>query len=267
MVEKKDAMVSRSSKSTKLQAIDLLKILIVDDHEVFRCGLRDLLNDIDGFQVVAEASTCQEALAQLEAVPVELVLLDLYLSDVKGIDTVHQVRKVFPQPRVIILSATLDDDLLLESVLAGIAGYLTKDTPAADIVKALKGFLQGQLAMIPPVLTRLVELLVQKYYAFETALTIYQQNETKAFDRATSEIPTPNIIPPTHSPHISLPNLTPQEEKVYQLMRRGYSNKQIASQLFISRFTVGKHVQNILHKLGATNRTQAVSYNSFEGVE
>lgn len=266
MVEKQDTIVSRSSKSTKLQADDLLKILIVDDHEVFRSGLRDLLNDIDGFQVVAEASTCHEALAQLATVPVELVLLDLYLSDAKGIDTVQQVRKAFPQPRIIILSATLDDDLLLESALAGISGYLTKDTSAADIVKTLKGFQQGQLAMIPPVFTRLVELLLTKYHAVSTALT-NQQNEIKAFDRATSEIPAPHIIPPIHSPRISQPNLTPQEEKVYQLMHRGYSNKQIASQLFISRFTVGKHVQNILRKLGATNRTQAVSYNSFEGDE
>jgi DNA-binding NarL/FixJ family response regulator len=262
-----DSLVSPTSKSAKLQADYFLKVLIVDDHEVFRNGLRDLLNDIDGFQVVAEASNCKDALAQIEAKSVDLVLFDLYLPDVEGIDTIRQVRKVIPQLRVILLSAIMDDELLLESVLAGVSGYLTKDTPAVDIVKALKGFQQGELAMLPAVSTRVVELLLQKYCALETALNKYQQNEIKVLDRVASEVPTSNILPPTSPPHVPLPILTPQEEKVYQLIRRGNSNKQIASQLFISRFTVGKHVQNILRKLGVANRTQAVSYNSFEGVK
>jgi DNA-binding NarL/FixJ family response regulator len=269
MVEKRDAMVSHSSKSAKLQADDLLKVLIVEDHEVFRLGLCDLLKGVEGFRVVAEANCCKDALAQIEAHPVDLILLDLYLPDAEGIDTVHQLRKIIPQIQVIILSATMNDDLLLCAMLEGASGYLTKDTPAIDIVRALEGYRRGELAMPPTVVARAVNLLVQHNNLLKGELTLSQQNEMKMTGEYehehVAELQASAMTSSIQSSNPSLQFLTPQEEKIYQFMRRGLSNKQIATQLFISRFTVGKHVQNILRKLGATNRTQAVSYNLFEG--
>ena len=260
-------LVSPSSKLTELPTEKHLNVLIVDDHEIFRYGLRDLVNAIDGFHVVAEASNYKEALAKIKAVEIliDLVLLDLYLPDVEGTDGIRQLRNDHPRSKVIIISATMDDQVLLEAVLAGVSGYLTKDMPALDIVKALKGFRRGELAMLPTVAPHVMELLVQKCHILETELLKQQQDQAKVLDSSRSDIPDTLLTSPPLSPYTSLPVLTPQEEKVYQLMLRGQSNKQIAAQLYISRFTVGKHVQNILHKFGVTNRTQAVSYTLFEG--
>ncbi|HLQ29546.1 MAG TPA: response regulator transcription factor [Ktedonobacteraceae bacterium] len=243
----------------------VLRVMIVDDHEVFRLGLRDLLDAIDGFRVVAQANCCKDALAQIEAHPVDLVLLDLYLPDAEGINAVHQLRKAVPQLPVILLSATMDDDLLLGAVLAGVSGYLTKDTPAIDIVRVLERYRRGELAMLPAVIARAVNLLVQHNNLLKGELTLSQQNELKKPDEHNTEVGASAMTSSIQSSNSSLQLLTPQEEKIYQLMRRGLSNKKIAAQLFISHFTVGKHVQNILRKLGAINRTQAVTYTSFEG--
>lgn len=260
-----DGLLSSADILTNLPTEKRLNVLIVDDHEIFRYGLRDLVNAIDDFHVVAEASNYTEALVKIKETPIDLVLLDLYLPDVEGTDGVKQLRKDHPRSRVIIISATMEDQLLLEAVLAGVSGYLTKDMPALGIVKALKGFRRGEMAMLPAVATHAMELLVQKCHILETELSIQRRDEAKELDSPRSDVPDTLITSPPLSSYTSLPALTPQEEKVYQLMLRGQSNKQIAAQLYISRFTVGKHVQNILHKFGVTNRTQAVSYSLFEG--
>ena len=241
----------------------MLKVMIVDDHEVFRLGIRELLNSIDGFLVVAEANCCTDALAKIEARPVDLVLLDLYLPDSDGIDAVHKLRKIIPQLHIIIISGMIDDDLLLRAVLAEVSGYLTKDTPALDIIRALQAYRRGELAMLPTVAAHAINLMIQRNNMLEADLALSQQNEIAPRDA--HQVPDLPITSSTQPSDLSHQVLTPQEEKVYQLMRRGLSNKQIAARLIISRFTVGKHVQNILRKLGVANRTQAVSYNLFEG--
>src|SRR5438067_8429444 len=106
-----DGLLSFSGTLVKLPPEKLLNVLIVDDHEIFRYGLRDLVNAIDGFHVVAEASNYKEALAKIKAVEIliDLVLLDLYLPDVEGTDGIRQLRNDHPQSKVIIISATIDD--------------------------------------------------------------------------------------------------------------------------------------------------------------
>src|SRR5258708_14927367 len=154
-----------------------LRVLIDDDHEIFRHGLRDLINSIEGFQVVAEAGSCKNALALAEQRPIDLVVLDMYLPDGDGIDVTRQLRQqVIPSPRVIILSAVIYDDTLVDAILAGAQGYLTKDMPASDIVNALKGFQRGELALLPTVTTNLVQMIVQKYSEDSTKLYIQGHN-------------------------------------------------------------------------------------------
>lgn len=242
-----------------------LRVMIVDAHEIFRYGLRDLLNHIDGFRVVAEAESCTDALAQIEITPIDLVLLDLHLPDFDGIETILHLQEFVPPPQVIVLSATIDNHVLLEAMLAGASGYLTKDTPAKDIVKTLQGFQRGELAMLPTVAADVVRLLVQQCRHIEAELFNYIKNHTNKFDISRTAMPSNGGPDSTGSSNSFLEVLTPQEEKVFQLMRKGLSNKQIAANLSISPFTVGKHVQNILRKLGVVNRTQAASYTSFEG--
>lgn len=259
-------------KPEKPRSRHIVKVMVVDDHEIFRQGLLGLVNGIDGFRVIAEASSMADALARLERVPVDLVLLDLSLPDGEGIEPVHLLKQTNPALAIVIISASIDDDTLLDAVSADVSGYLTKDTSASDIVKALQGFQRNEFAMLPAVMTRVITLLLQHYNMLEAELNTYLQIGIKAFGEVDSIVAlssgTSSLTHPLASPNSngsSSQLLTPREERVLQLIRLGYSNKQIAAELFISHFTVGKHVQNILRKLGVSNRTQAVSYTSFEG--
>jgi two-component system response regulator DegU len=257
-----NTFVSSTENKESFLPEEPLRVLIVDDHEIFRHGLRDLINSIEGFQVVAEANSCKDALALAEERHIDLVMLDMYLPDGDGIEVTRQLRQqVTPPPRVIILSAIIYDDTLLGAILAGAHGYLTKEMPASDIVKALKGFQRGELALLPTVTTNLVKLLVKRHSEVEAELSTHSSPATN--ELAPSQKDELNSVVASSNSATSV--LTPQETNVFQLLRFGHSNKQIASKLAISPYTVGKHVQNILRKLGVTNRTQAVSYTSFEG--
>jgi two-component system, NarL family, response regulator DevR len=243
-----------------------LRSMIVDDHEIVRQGIREVISTIKGFTVVAEASTYRDALAHIQRRAIDLVFLDLSLPDGDGMELVHVLRHRDAPPYIIVLSATMNDDLLLETMLAGASGYLTKDVPAAEITRLLQNFHHGELVLTSPVASRLIKLLVQKCLSLEVRqIAAAKTGPSMPPDRQSSDAhPVDNLQEIASSP---LSHLTPQEEKIFQLVRLGLSNKQIASQLSISRFTVGKHIQNILRKLGVTNRTQAASNTSFEGVK
>jgi two-component system, NarL family, response regulator DevR len=242
-----------------------LRLMIVDDHEIVRHGLREVINTIKGFTVVAEASTCRDALAHIQRRAIDLVFMDLSLPDGDGMELVHALRHRDAPPYIIVLSATMNDDLLLETMLAGASGYLTKDVPAAEIARLLQNFHHGETVLTSPVASRLITLLIQKCLSLEMG-QIAAKSETSSSTlperQSLAAHPVDNLQDIASSP---LSHLTPQEEKIFQLVHLGLSNKQIASQLSISRFTVGKHIQNILRKLGVTNRTQVASYTSFEG--
>jgi DNA-binding NarL/FixJ family response regulator len=189
---------------------------------------------------------------------IDLVILDMYLPDGNGIQTIRQLkREMTNPPRVIILSAMMDNDSLVDAILAGAEGYLTKDLPASVILNSLKGFQSGQLALPKAVTTHLVHLLVQKFSEKEAELSSYLQKGITKTD--TSPLETEKINNQAFSASETFSMLTQQEAKVFELLRLGQSNKQIANQLSISPYTVGKHVQKILRKLGVTNRTQAAS--------
>ena len=241
------------------------RVMIVDDHEIFRNGLRSLLAESGAFRIVAEASNCEDALIHLQSLPIDLVLLDLHLPDVNGMEALHRLKNSSPSPDVIIISATIDDDTLLDALLADISGYLTKDTSAIEMLDALQTYQHGEMAFSFPVASRAIYLLLQHCNMLEGELAVYRQNDMNMFAESVAEPELPFVIPTVQGTRNPLPLLTPQEERVYHGMCKGQSNKQIAAELYISRFTVGKHVQNILRKLGVTNRTQAVSYTLFEG--
>jgi DNA-binding NarL/FixJ family response regulator len=190
----------------------------------------------------------------------------LPLPDCDTPEVIFQLREVSPSLEVIIITALMDHDLLLKALLAGASGYLTKDISASEMGRCLQSFKRGELALTAASMSKAINLLVQRCRIQQAELIHYAGNGTKQNPVKPSELSLPHTVDATASNHISNAFshlLTPQEEKVYQLMRQGQSNKQIAAQLAISPYTVGKHVQNILRKLGATNRTQAASYTSF----
>lgn len=251
----------------KLPEIQLVRVMLVDDHEILRHGLRDIINTIEGFTVAAEASTCQDALAQFQSTAIDLIFLDLILPDGNGMELVRLLRQRSTPPYIIVLSAQLNDDLLMEALLAGASGYLTKDISAAEIARLLEGFLRGELVLTSPIASRLIHLLIQKCHMPDTSQVV-ENNRAYESTPADRRFQNPSPVDHLEQKELSLLSvLTAQEQKIYQFMRLGLSNKQIGSQLSISRFTVGKHIQNILKKLGVTNRTQAASYNLFEGGE
>lgn len=263
-MDKSHLLTHPSVRSSEGQSI---RLMIVDDHEVLRHELREVMNTVKGVTVVAEACSYQDTLTQIKHTAIDMVFMDLSLPDGNGIELVHVLKQRSAPPAIIVLSATLNDDILLEAMLAGASGYLIKDIPAAEIVQLLQGFQRGELVMTASVASRLINLLIQKCLMLEMS-QVASKHETDA------------TMPPGHYPQDVHPidplqnressllsHLTPQEDKIFRLMRLGLSNKQIASQLAISRFTVGKHIQNILRKLGVTNRTQAALYTSFEGVK
>jgi len=246
--------------------------MIVDDHELFRHGLRDLVNSIEGFSVVAEATSIAQALSLARSMPIDLVFMDLSLSGEDGLEATYQLKQLVPPPSVVILSATMTDDTLMDAILAGVDGYLTKDIPAVQIANLLYGFQQGALAIPPTVAARAIRLLVKKCNdlawrcdSLEAELILNDLHEPKKVTISAPSIQQTSQSSATGLSSPALQLLTPQEDKVFQLMRQGHSNKHIATQLSISHYTVGKHVQNILRKLQVKNRTQAVSYTSFEG--
>ncbi|HZU70456.1 MAG TPA: response regulator transcription factor [Ktedonobacteraceae bacterium] len=279
----------------------LLRVLIVDDHEIFRHGLRDLINRIQRFQVVAEAGSSTAALAVAASTSLDVIFIDLSLPGESGLSIIPQLKQVNPHLSIIVLSETMTNETLLEAMLSGADGYLTKDIPAVEIMNILLGYLQGAPTMLPAVANNLIHQLVKKcnelscrgdslegqilrcaqndrlrthpgisgtcHSSLRSESIMHDLNSTKSKEPLLSPLP-PSAKPVfVGSSTTPLQTLTPQEEKVFHLMRQGQSNKDIATQLSISHYTVGKHVQSILRKLHVKNRTQAVTYTSFEGGE
>lgn len=243
-----------------------LRVMITSIHEIFRHGLRNILINVDGFDVVAEASNCSEMLKQAARMPIDVVLMGSSLPDAGAIEAIQLLRTLAQPPQVVLFSTQMDEDELLEALWAGASGYLTKDLPAKDIINALQSMQRGELALLPPTATTVIRRLMKKYKDGETASETRLPNSRPA----PASVTTISSKSPSKASSISLSDfalnkLTKQEYKVFQLMCQGLSNKQIATRLSISPYTVGKHVQQILRKLGVLNRTQAVSYASSEG--
>lgn len=258
-----DSLMSTILNIESLRVNTPLRVMIVDDHELFRRGLRDLLDSTGNFRVVAEARSGRDAITQLEQTVVDLVLLDLYLPDTTGIAAIRQLCAGATPPKVVILSGTIDDTVLVEALLAGASGYLTKELLSVDMLQVLQGVQRGELALPAPLTSHVIHLLIQRNNTLEMLLTAHQKERTAYLSlHPADEI---EKLPVTNGLQPALHRLTPKEYKVCQLLRRGLSNKQIAAELSISPYTVGKHVQHILRKLGVVNRIQVASYTSFEG--
>jgi len=201
-----------------------IRILIVDDHAMVRQGLSLALQLQPDFEVVGEAKNGTEGVALAQSLNPDVVLLDLNMPDLDGIEVTQQLRQVSPVTKVLILSGIHADARVYATVEAGVDGYIVKDATTNELISAIRLVYQGE-AYFHPLITG--------------ALVRYTQNLTST--RATPQ-----------------PNLTARELSVLQLMATSATNKAIAQQLIISQETVRTHVKNILRKLNQSNRTQAV---------
>lgn len=200
-----------------------VRLLVVDDHALFRRGLVGLLRDMPEFEVVAEAGNGEQALAVLAQVQADILLLDLNMPVMDGLGVVEAVRRAGDQPRILMLTISQNDADLLAAIRAGADGYLLKNTEPEDLRRALLRVAQGQSVLSPEVTAPVLRALMQG------------GNET----------------PPSV--------LSEREMEILDLLALGQTTQQIASGLFLSENTIKTHVRHILEKLGAANRTEAVS--------
>ncbi len=205
----------------------MLKILLVDDHEVVRLGLRSLLSHYPQFEVVAEASNADEAIRQAEEYKPDVVVMDIRLPGKSGIDATREITSKRTDTKVIMLTTFADDELLFDAISAGASGYVLKQIDSKELIIALERIGRGE-SLLDPAVTQQV---------FKRMRESTRKAETEAF-----------------AP------LTEQELKVLVLVAQGKRNKDIAKQVFLSEKTVRNYVSSILNKLSLETRSEAAAY-------
>ncbi len=204
-----------------------MRILIVDDHEVVRLGLKSLLEQRPAFEVVADVGTAEEAIRMAKAHRPDVVLMDIRLPGRSGIEACEQITTDLPDTRVIMLTSFAEDEMLFSAIRAGATGYVLKQVGSDDLIRAIEAAARGEGSLDP--------VLTQKVFA-EVRRSIRQQ-DASAFSE-----------------------LTEQELKVLALVSEGKTNREIAEALFLGQGTVRNYVSNILSKLNVSNRAEAAAY-------
>jgi DNA-binding NarL/FixJ family response regulator len=213
-----------------------IRVLAVDDQRVVREGLAMLLGLLPDIEVVGTAADGEEALTLAGELRPDVILMDLRMPRVDGVEATRRLRASHPEIKVVVLTTYADDRSVIDALRAGALGYLTKDAGADEIRQALQRVASGQASLDPAVQMHLVE-------AIATTATAATTDVTSA--PAASQLPD---------------GLTPREVEVLGLIGAGLSNTEIAAQLFVSEATVKSHVNHMLPKIGARDRAQAVGY-------
>ncbi|WP_374590427.1 response regulator [Aquabacterium sp.] len=222
-----------------------VRILVVDDHTLFRRGLIALLSRESHLSVVAEAADAGEAIRQAQAAQPDVILLDNHLPGVHGIDALPQLREAAPQARIVMLTVSEDANDLAQALARGAAGYLLKTIEGDALSQAISRVLAGESVVSPEMTGKLIA-------AYRSALS--QPGTPAAPHPAEPEAADPE---PTAETPSALDALSPRELDILREIARGSSNKEIARTLGIAETTVKIHVQHILRKLGLTSRVQA----------
>jgi two-component system response regulator DevR len=204
-----------------------LRLLVVDDHEVVRQGLVALIDRREKFQVVAEAGTVEEALDAARRFQPDLVIMDVRLPDGSGIEACREIRAELPATRVVMLTSYPDEEAVLSAIIAGASGYLLKQIRARDLINALEAVGRGESLLDPAVTEKVLERVRR-------------------------------IASGTYTDELA--QLTAQEQKILQLVAEGKTNKEIASEVFLSDKTVKNYVSSILSKLNLQRRAQAAAF-------
>ncbi|NUM47275.1 MAG: response regulator transcription factor [Anaerolineales bacterium] len=204
-----------------------LRILLVDDHEVVRLGLKALLSRYNQFQVVAEAGSANEALQQVERYEPDVVVMDIRLPGKSGIEATREITTKFPHTKVVVLTSFAEDELLFDAISAGASGYVLKQIGSNELIRALETIGRGDSLLDPAVTQRVFDRV--------------REASRKAEDE-------------------SFANLTDRELHVMALIAEGKTNKEIANDIFLSEKTVRNYVSSLLSKLHLSTRAEAAAY-------
>ena len=203
------------------------RILLVDDHEVVRLGLRALLERHPQFEIIGEASSAREALEQVANHHPDVVVMDIRLPGTSGIEACEEITTRFPETRVLMLTSYAEDEMLFSAIRAGASGYVLKQIGGDELVRALEAVARGE-ALLDPAVTQRV---------FQEVRRAVKEEEASAFI-----------------------HLSQQEKHVLLLVSEGKTNREIAKSLFLGEGTVRNYVSSILSKLGVSNRAEAAAY-------
>jgi two-component system response regulator DevR len=203
------------------------RIMIVDDHEVVRLGLRSLLENYPDFEVVAEAESAKEAIKQVPVYRPEIVLMDIRLPGISGIEACEEIIAKYPNTKIIMLTSYAEDEMLFSSIKAGASGYVLKEFKQGDLIKSIEAVSRGEASLDPAVTQRV----------FQEVKKALRDEEAASFS-----------------------SLSLQEKMVLKLVSEGKTNRAIAKQLFLGEGTVRNYVSSILSKLGVSNRAEAAAY-------
>jgi two-component system response regulator DevR len=201
-----------------------IKVFLLDDHEVVRRGVGDLLESSGEFTVVGEASNAEQAINRIAAAAPDLAILDVRLPDGNGIEVCREIRSTLPDVRCLMLTSFSDDEALVDAAMAGAHGFALKQIRGNEIIEAARAVASGKTLLDPAAVKR--------------AMTRLEQGS--ANDRR-------------------LAQLTDQERRIFELIGDGKSNRQIADELFLAEKTVKNYVSNLLAKLGMSRRTEAAA--------
>ncbi len=210
----------------------MLRLMLVDDHEVVRTGLATVLALEEDLTVTCEAASGEEALARLETGPVDLVLMDVMMPGMGGVAACREVRDRYPGVRVLMLTSSSDDEAVLSSLVAGASGYLLKNVRREELVRAIRLVAEGQQMLDPAVTDKVTRKLV----------------EMVTRPRSDEEGP-----------------LSEREVEIVRLVARGYTNRQIAEELVIAEKTARNHISRILDKLNLSRRSEAAAWAVQQG--
>ena len=208
-------------------------IVLTDDHDLVRAGLKAMLSGVEGIRVVGEAANGREAVEVCGRLQPDLMLMDVRMPEMDGLAATREVKRRWPWVGVLILTVHENQDYLLEALKAGAAGYVLKDAPRTQLVDSVRSVLGGESALD-------------------------QKLSTQLLQRLAAELPASAKENPGPKPADYTETLTPRETEVLQLLARGLSNQEVSRELVVSVGTAKNHVQHIISKLGVSDRTQAV---------
>lgn len=208
-----------------------IRVLVVDDHAIVRKGVRALLAEVEGIEVVGEAGEGEEAIALVEELQPDVIMMDLVMPKMDGIEAITRITAKNPEARILALTSFANDDKVFPAIKSGAIGYLLKDSDPDELIPAIRQVHRGEPTLHPSIARKLLQELSQ-----------------------------PSDHPPTPDP------LTERELEVLRLVAKGVENHEIASRLHVAEVTVRTHVSHILSKLHLANRVQAALYALREGL-
>ena len=210
---------------------EVIRVLIADDQALFRRGLYVVLGTEENIEVVAEAEDGEQAITKAEEMAPDVVLMDVRMPRVNGIEAASRIRETLPSTKILMLTVSDEEDDLYEAIKAGANGYLLKEISVEEVASAIRAVVQGQSLISPSMASKLL-------------------NEFNSLARQAAD----------RREQLPAPVLTARELEVLKLVARGMSNRDVADQLYISENTVKNHVRNILEKLHLHSRMEAVVY-------